>query len=145
MTLFTVVDVQIGAFEFDGTEGLLRECKVRYDGLAPTPAPDGHGGRLHVERQQLLEWLGENHSAREMFKIDHPQHQKAIDWFHKEMLPPGVDSTIHSVNQTLVTVQATYLLPAATEAGGGRAAPAAAYSSAVFDESKFTGDVRNLA
>jgi hypothetical protein len=45
----------------------------------------------------------------------------------------------------VVTVQATYLLPAAAEAGGSGAAPAAAYSSAVFDERKFTGDVRNLA
>ena len=39
--------------------------------------------------------------------------QGAIDWLHAEMLPPGVQSTIYTVNQTLVTVQATYLLPAA--------------------------------
>jgi hypothetical protein len=51
-----------------------------------------------------------------MFKSDHPNHQKAIDWFHRNMLPPGVESTIHTVNQTLVTVQATYLLPAEDEA-----------------------------
>ena len=80
-----------------------------------------------------------------MFKSDHRNHQKAIDWFHESMLPPGVESTIFTVNQTLVTVQATYLLPQAAEAGGCGAALAAAYSSAVFDEGKFTGDVRNLA
>ena len=60
-------------------------------------------------------------------------------------LPLGVESTIYTVNRTLVTVQATYLLPAAAAAGGSGAAPAAAYSSAMFDEGKFTGDVRNLA
>jgi hypothetical protein len=116
MTLFTAVDVQIGAFEYDGTQALLRECKRRYGGRALTPTPDGRGGRLHVGRQQLIEWLGENHPQKEMFESDHANYQKAIDWFHENMLPPGVESTIYTVNQTLVTVQATYLLPAADEA-----------------------------
>jgi hypothetical protein len=65
--------------------------------------------------------------------------------FHKNFLPAGVESTIYTVNQTLVTVQATYLLPAAAETGGSGVTPAAAYSSAVFDEGKFCGGVRNLA
>jgi hypothetical protein len=80
-----------------------------------------------VGRARLLEWLVKNHRAGDIFKSDDPEHQDAIDWFHKEMLPPGVESTIYTVNRTLVTVQATYLLPAATAAaavagggGGGR-------------------------
>jgi hypothetical protein len=118
MTLFTAVDVRVGAVEFDGTEALLKECKRRFGGLAPTPAPDAsRGGRLHVGRQQLIEWLGENHEAGDMFKSEDPEEkQNAIDWFHENMLPLGVESTIHTVNQTLVTVQATYLLPAEDEA-----------------------------
>jgi hypothetical protein len=122
MTLFTAVDVRVGAFEFDGTEALLKACKRDYGGRAPTPVPDAsRGGRLHVGRQQLIEWLGENHSAGAMFKSDHPEYQRAIDWFHEEMLPLGVESTIHTVNPTLVTVQATYLLPAAVEAAAAAA------------------------
>jgi hypothetical protein len=121
MTLFTAVDVQIGAFEYDGTEGLLRKCELMYGGRAPTPIPDAsRGGRLHVGRQQLIEWLKNNTS-------DDPFYQQSWDWFHKSFLPPGMESTIHTVNQTLVTVQATYLLPAAAveaaaaEAGGAGA------------------------
>jgi hypothetical protein len=144
MTLFTVVDIQVGAFEFDGTEGLLRQCKRRYGGRAPMPAPDAsHGGQLHVGRQQLIEQLGEEMPGYS--DAIAAGDESAIDHFHENMLPPGVESTIYTVNQTLVTVQATYLLPAAAEAGSSGAAPAAPYSSAVFDEGKFTGDVRNLA
>jgi hypothetical protein len=133
MTLFTAVDVQVGVFEFDGTEALLRVCKEDYGGRAPTAVP-GADGRPRVGRAQLIEWLVENHSAGPGFKSDHPQHQRAIDWFHLEMLPPGVESTIYTVNRTLVTVQATYLLPAAAAAaaaGYGAAAPARAAAAAV--------------
>jgi hypothetical protein len=125
MTLFTVVDVQIGAFEYDGTEGLLRKCELMYGGRAPTPAPDAsRGGRLHVGRQQLLEWLDKN--GEEGIAAGMASNTKAwVDWFHAMMLPPGVESTIYTVNRTLVTVQATYLLPAveaaAAEAGGSGA------------------------
>jgi hypothetical protein len=112
MTLFTAVDVRVGAFEFDGTEALLRACKRLYGGLAPTPVPDAsRGGRLHVGRQQLIEWLGGN--GQQALADDLASGvQGAIDYFHGSFLPLGVESTIHTVNQTLVTVQATYLLPA---------------------------------
>jgi hypothetical protein len=124
MTLFTAVDVQIGAFEYDGTEGLLRACKQMYGGRAPTPVPDAsRGGRLHVGRQQLMEWLtglNDDDTYENDLKSDDPEEkQNAIDWFHANMLPPGVESTIYTVNRTLVTVQATYLLPAAVEAAVG--------------------------
>jgi hypothetical protein len=134
MTLFTAVDAQVGAFEFDGTEGLLRDCKRRYGGRAPTAVP-GADGRPRVGRAQLVEWLVENSTAQNLshylLSPDSQHYQNAIDWFHLDMLPPGVESTIYTVNRTLVTVQATYLLPAASAAaaaaaGGGAAVPAAA-------------------
>jgi hypothetical protein len=122
MTLFTAVDVRVGAFEFDGTEALLKECKRRYGGRAPTPVPDAsRGGRLHVGRQQLIEWLVENTDDGWNLSSGHAQYQAGIDWFHVTFLPLGVESTIHTVNQTLVTVQATYLLPAAVEAAAAEA------------------------
>ena len=71
-------------------------------------------------RQQLIEWLdknGEEGIAAGMASGG----EGDIDWFHEEMLPLGVESTIHTVNQTLVTVQATYLLPAAVEAAAAEA------------------------
>jgi hypothetical protein len=121
MTLFTVVDVQVGAFEHDGTEALLRACKLEYGGLAPTPVPEASsGGRPHVGCQQLIEWLtglNDDDTYENDLKSNDPEEkQNAIDWFHKDMLPVGVESTIHTVNQTLITVQATYLLPATVEA-----------------------------
>jgi hypothetical protein len=132
MTLFTAVDVQVGAFEFDGTEGLLRACKELYGGRAPTAVP-GADGRPRVGRAQLLEWLVENSPVNsleeDLLSPDSEYYQQAIDWFHSQMLPPGVESTIYTVNRTLVTVQATYLLPAAAAAaaaGGGAAVPAPA-------------------
>ena len=132
MTLLTAVDVQAGAFEFDGTEGLLRLCEHWYGGRAPVPAP-GADGRPHVGRAQLMEWLvaldrGPQDLLTYLLSPDSEYYQLAIDWFHKDMLPPGVESTIYAVNRTLVTVQATYLLPAAAAAaaGGGAAAPAPA-------------------
>jgi hypothetical protein len=100
MTQFTVNYVQLGSFEFDGTEALLRLCKLHSGGRAPTPACDTKG-RARVGRAQLIEWLAEN------------QMDGSIDWFHENMLPPGVDSTIYTVHRTLVTVRATYLLPVA--------------------------------
>jgi hypothetical protein len=115
MTLFTAVDVHIGAFEFDSTEGLLRECKRRYGGRAPT-APPGADGRPRVGRAQLLEWLVENTNEGWNLSSSHPSYQAGIDWFHVSMLPPGVESTIYTVHRTLVTVHATYLLPTATAA-----------------------------
>jgi hypothetical protein len=124
MTLFTAVDVQVGAFEFDGTEGLLRVCKRQFGGRAPTAVP-GADGRPRVGRAQLLEWLVENTDDGWNLSSGHPSYQKGIDWFHENMLPPGVESTIYTVNRTLVTVQATYLLPAAA------AAAAAGCSAAV--------------
>jgi hypothetical protein len=123
MTLFTAVDVQVGAFEYDGTEGLLRLCKVnpQFGGRAPTPVPDAsRGGRLHVGRQQLIEWLDGNGASGLAAAL--ASNTKAwVDWFHAMMLPPGVESTIYTVNRTLVTVQATYLLPAAVEAAAAEA------------------------
>jgi hypothetical protein len=126
MTLFTAVDVRVGAFEFDGTEALLKVCKRQYGGRAPTPVPDAsRGGRLHVGRQQLIEWLtglNDDDTYENDLKSNDPEEkQNAIDWFHKNRLPLGVESTIHTVNQTLVTVQATYLLPAAVEAAAAEA------------------------
>jgi hypothetical protein len=134
MTLFTAVDVQVGAFEFDGTEGLLRQCKVLYGGRAPTAVP-GADGRPRVGRAQLLEWVSEQVPplAQALASDDPAERQRAIDWFHESMLPPGVESTIYNVNRTLVTVHATYLLPstaAAAAAGGGAAAPARAAAAA---------------
>ena len=136
MTLFTAVDVQVGAFEFDGTEGLLRNCKERYGGRAPTAVP-GADGRPRVGRAQLIEWLVENSPVNSLVKYllspDSEYYQQAIDWFHNNMLPPGVESTIYTVNRTLVTVQATYLLPAAAAAvaaAGGAAVPASAAAAA---------------
>jgi hypothetical protein len=129
MTLFTAVDVQVGAFEFDGTEGLLRKCERRFGGRAPTAVP-GADGRPRVGRAQLLEWLGENYLHKELFNRGHPNYQNVIDWFHDNMLPPGVESTIYNVNRTLVTVQATYLLPAAAAAAAGGGAAAAARAAA---------------
>ena len=126
MTLFTAVDVQLGAFEYDGTEGLLRKCKQDYGGRAPTPVPDAsRGGRLHVGRQQLIEWLtglNDDDTYENDLKSNDPEEkQTAVDMFHKNWLPLGVESTIHTVNQTLVTAQATYLLPAAVEAAAAEA------------------------
>jgi hypothetical protein len=129
MTLFTAVDVQIGAFEYDGTEALLTECKLTYGGRAPTPVPDAsRGGRLHVGRQQLIEWVSEQVPplAKAFANEDPTERQRALDYFHKSFLPLGVESTIYTVNRTLVTVQATYLLPAAVEAAAAEAGGAGA-------------------
>jgi hypothetical protein len=116
MTQFTAVEVQVGAFEFDGTAGLLGVCKVRFGGRAPTAVP-GADGRPRVGRAQLIKWLVEN--AEPGLADDLASGvQGAIDWFHSEMMPPGVESTIYTVNRTLVTVQATYLLPAAAAVAG---------------------------
>jgi hypothetical protein len=138
MTLFAAVDVQVGAFEFDGTEGLLRVCKLVCGGRAPTAVP-GADGRPRVGRAQLIEWLvdelGPTKVPGYLLSPDSQHYAKAIDWFHKAMLPPGVESTIYTVNRTLVTVHATYLLPAAAAAaaaaaGGGAAVPAPAAAAA---------------
>jgi hypothetical protein len=131
MALFTAVDVRVGAFEFDGTEALLKECKRLFGGRAPTPVPDvSRGGRLHVGRQQLIEWLtglNDDDTYENDLKSNDPEEkQTAVDMFHKNWLPLGVESTIHTVNQTLVTVQATYLLPAAAEAAATEAGGAGA-------------------
>ena len=131
MTLFTAVDVRVGAFEFDGTEALLKDCRQDYGGRAPTPVPDAsRGGRLHVGRQQLMEFLVENATesslGEDLLLPESEYYQQAIDWFHAAMLPPGVESTIYTVNRTLVTVQATYLLPAAVEAAVAEAGGAGA-------------------
>jgi hypothetical protein len=124
MTLFTAVDVQVGAFEFDGTEGLLRECKLRYGGRAPTAVP-GADGRPRVGRAQLIEWLDKN-GEEGISAAMATDRGGNVDWFHRNFLPPGVDSTIYTVNQTLVTVQATYLLPTAAAVAAAGAMPAAA-------------------
>jgi hypothetical protein len=125
MTLFTAIDVRLGSFKFDGTEGLLRQCKVKYGGRAPAPTPDA-SGRLHIGRAQLIEWLnGLNLPTEEVVGLslhtllasdDPEERQRGFDWLHTYMLPEGVESTIYTVKQTLVTVQATYLLPAAAAA-----------------------------
>ena len=132
MTLFTAVDVQIGAYEYDGTEGLLRVCRIKYGGRAPMPVPDvSRDGRPHVGRQQLIEWLvGLDIPSGDVLGVsqhaflasdDPTEHEKAVDWLHATLLPLGVESTIYTVNRTLVTVQATYLLPAAVEAAAAEA------------------------
>jgi hypothetical protein len=110
MTRFTVVGVQLDAFEFDGTAALLQAC-ARNCGEAPEPAADGAGGRPHVGRAQLLEWVGEvMPDLAEAFASEDPdERDQATEWFNDAMLPEGVESTIFTVNQTLVTVQATYL------------------------------------
>jgi hypothetical protein len=139
MTLFTATDVQFGSFEFDGTEALLRMCKVAFGARAPKPANDGHG-RLHIGRAQLIDWLvenqhsylGSNGSTKQALPhLNSPasypsEHtQQAIDWFHQYWLPVGVDSSIYTVNRTLITVRATYLLPAAPISAGCAATAAA--------------------
>ena len=123
MTLFTATDVSLDSFEFDGTEGLLRACKRRYGG-GPMPTLDFRG-RMHVGRTELIDFLVENvpehTNGSRLLSPQDPKYQTAIDWFHEQFLPPGVESTIYTVNQTLVTVHATYLLPektAAIAAGG---------------------------
>jgi hypothetical protein len=136
MALFTVVDVQVGSFEFDGTEGLLRRCKKMYGGRAPTAVLDAHG-RQHVKRAHLVEWLVEVNPGTLYEHLtgggdEHPNRKSMMDWFHHNMLPPGVESTIYTVNWTLVTVQATYLLPAAAAAAaGGAGSPALAAAAEV--------------
>ena len=62
----------------------------------------------------MIEWLVENvkkDSPALLASKDPAEHQRGVNWFHRNMLPPGVESTIYTVNRTLVTVQATYLLP----------------------------------
>ena len=72
--------------------------------------------------------------AADFASEDPARRHSAIDWFHKDMLPPGVESTIHTVNRALITVHATYLLPAAAAAaaaaGGGAAARAPSAAAA---------------
>ena len=90
MTMFTATGVQLDSFEYDGTAGLLRMCKWRYGGRAPTPVDDGRG-RLHVTRQQLIEWIRENDrgvngALAECLAPGHPNHQAAIDWFHLSLI-----------------------------------------------------------
>jgi hypothetical protein len=137
MTLFSTTDVQLDAFEFDGTAGLVRVCKFSSGGRAPTPVDDGRG-RRHVTRQHLIEWL-----------TDLP----ALDPVKtaSDILPPGADSSIYTVNRTLVTVRATYLLPAAAATGAGAGAGAAAGTAATavgattVAFAKLVGDSTQLA
>jgi hypothetical protein len=131
MTLFTATGVQLDSFEYDGTAGLLRLCKEDYGGCAPLPVDDGRG-RRHVTRQQLIEFIGRQNP---LFGVaihgkSPAKRQEAIDWFHQAMFAPGVDSSIYTVNQTLVTVHATYLLPAEAAPAAAPAATSASASAA---------------
>ena len=60
MTLFTVVDVQLDAFEYDGTKDLLRECVRVFGGRSPPLATAGTintTGRPHIGRDSLIIWM----------------------------------------------------------------------------------------
>jgi hypothetical protein len=150
MTLFTVVDVQLGSFQYDGTELLIRRCKTFSDGRAPIPVHNATG-RLHIGRHQLIEWLVGLKRPDDCFSgdllSDNPRERKAsTDWFHSCWLPPGVESTIYTVNRTCITVQATFLLPKASaptavtstkltaSAAADAAASAAKPSGAAYDK-----------
>jgi hypothetical protein len=120
MTLFIATEVKLQSFEYDGTDDLLRVCKEDF-GRAPTPVLDADG-RLHVGREQLIKWLAENdepalpgdsYDPSYLVKPGSKKHQRAIDYFHGQWLPKGADGTIYNVNQTLITVQATFLIPTA--------------------------------
>jgi hypothetical protein len=129
MTLFSAIDVQLGSFEYDGTADLVRQLKAdsEYGGRCPTPVPStAAGGRPHIGRQQLLEWLAENDEDEDSWwKSDSELHEGALNFFHKWYLPLNVESTIYTINRTLVTVQATYLPLAAPAAADAAAADAA--------------------
>ena len=134
MTLFTVVDVQLDAFEYDGTKDLLRECVRVFGGRSPPLATAGTintTGRPHIGRDSLIIWMAENASqvlpinattakmCSHLQSGDAAERQAAMDCFYRLWWPPGTESTIYTVHQTLVTVQATYLLPTTAAAGGG--------------------------
>jgi hypothetical protein len=114
LTTFTVVEVQLGEFLYDGTQDLLRQCRLGFDGRAPEPVPDSHG-RLHIGREQLVQWLVQhatpNTYPEDLLSDDPDEREAATEYFHETWLPPGVDSTIYNVGQTCITVQATYSPP----------------------------------
>jgi hypothetical protein len=121
MTLFTATEVQLGSFEFDGTQALLAQCRTEGDGAfgggAPEPQFDT-AGRCYVGRERLVQWLVDNApedstNACNLLSDDPDKKRKALEYFHEAWLPEGVEATIYRVNQNLVTVQATYLKPPA--------------------------------
>ena len=107
MTLFKLVDVQEPGWEFDGTAALLAACKGLFN-KAPTPAGGAMlNGRLAVSREALEAWLEENHPDGFF-----PADEQCAAWLDMTLLPAGADSTIYPVNQRLIVVEATYMLPA---------------------------------
>jgi hypothetical protein len=116
MTLFTVVDVQLESFEYDGTADLVRTFEYNF-GSSPTPVPStAPGGQLHIERQQALDFFKAKTGG------------DTISNFHNYFVPPNVESTIYTVHRTLVTVQATFLplstTPVAAAVGAKQHKPA---------------------
>ena len=107
-TLFTVVGVQVGHFEYNGTEALLSSCRSECGG-APDPMRNANG-QLHISKQQLAQWIEIQNPPLGQALVN--GNEQAWDYFHTIFLPPGTDSSIYSVRQDLLTVQATYLVPA---------------------------------
>ena len=134
VTLFTVVDDKLGQFEYNATPAVLNKCQKRF-GKQPPTSCDAQG-RLQVTRAALLKWLRSVGGLRRGFESQ---------WFESTWLPRGVDSTIYTVNQTLVTVKATYLLnsSASTASRAPSSREGAGYSSPLYT-SKLGGAVTDL-
>jgi len=62
-----------------------------------------------------MQWIADHAPPNTLLSFlleeDSPCYQQATDHFHQGFLPIGVDSTIHIVKRTLITVQGTYFLP----------------------------------
>jgi hypothetical protein len=151
MTMFSVEDVELGSFEYDGTAELLAYCKKNYRGESPVPVLNANG-RPHVTKQQLLTWVrganpqfadnlfAEQTLMRGQMGIGGP----AMGFFHNCFLPPGVESSIYTVNQPLVTVRASYRLPAvaatASTVAGSNVSPGAGRGDSALDKLTASSD-----
>jgi hypothetical protein len=170
MTLFTAVDVQLGVFEYDGTDALLRECRLMFGGLAPALTARAQGqGQPRVGREELIKWVAENAEsatgdgtaittadvwvlaasvkAELCSEVSGERRNAAASWFERHMLPPGAESTVYNVRQTLVTVRATYHFPhtAAKAAATPPAPPSAVTTAAGAAHDKLTASSAELA
>jgi hypothetical protein len=84
---------------------------------ASRASADGAEGT--ISRADMVQWMA-NNAARvdpaayattaKMCSGLQSDDPAAMEVFHRVWWPPGVESSAYSVNQTLVTVQATYLL-----------------------------------
>eukprot|EP01052_Picozoa_sp_SAG31_P006983 SAG31_NODE_328_length_17643_cov_46.707649_3_plen_832_part_00 len=124
LTLFAAVGVEIMQFEYDGTHSVRAALLQRF-GKAPDPLVNGDG-KLHLHRKQIEAFIAE--AEREnLLRAANPSSRQerqlvdtlltSADW-SKEVdtyLPRGRDSSIFTVHQTRVTVQGTFLLPAARD------------------------------